>query len=615
MSLAQQQAASLPAWRVVLAMLRFRFRFWLLDLASVVIFRLTWHVAPGLIMQAFFDLLTDQAQVGVGIWTVVAYLMASELGRVIARYGFVWADVPLFAHITTLLRRNMLGHILNRPGAMALPESPGEAISRFRDDVNEIPLFVIWINDTLVGLLVVVLALVLMLRVNVPITLLALAPLTVIGVVANMASRRISAYRRASRQATGDVTGFIGELFGAAQAVKVNTAEGPVIAHFEGLNNRRRRAMLRERLFTALFDSLFRNTFSLGTGLMLILAGRAMRAGTFTVGDFALFVYLLGNVSDLSTFVGMVVARYRQLGVSIERMGHLMASGRPDALIEPGPVYMDGRFPEVSCPAKSAEDRLETLAASNLTYRYPGTTCGIEGVDLYLKRGEVIVITGEVGSGKTTLLRVLLGLLPPDAGEVRWNGRLVMDPGAFFVPPRSGYTAQVPRLFSWPLRDNILMGLEPGEEHLAHIISLAVLEDDLSELEDGLETVVGPKGVKLSGGQIQRAAAARMFARTPELLVLDDLSSALDVETERTLWERLLARDGATCLIVSHRRAVMRAADRVIVLRAGRVQAEGRLDDLLAGCEEMRRLWGGGLATAVAGKARAEDGTASTGTV
>jgi ATP-binding cassette subfamily B protein len=171
---------------------------------------------------------------------------------------------------------------------------------------------------------------------------------------------------------------------------------------------------------------------------------------------------------------------------------------------------------------------------------------------------------------------------------------MVTDTTSFLVPPRIAYTGQVPRLFSDSLRGNILLGLSEDAVDIDKAVRQAVMEKDLLDMEGGLDTRVGPKGVRLSGGQIQRAAAVRMLVRDAELIVVDDLSSALDVETEQLLWDRLFEdRERPTCLVVSHRREVLRRADHIFIIKDGRLLDEGKLESLLDRCQEMRDLWAG----------------------
>ena len=554
---------------------------------------------PGIIIREFFNTLTEKSSL-LSVWAWIALFLAIGLARIVAIFtGRITKTQHRFT-MSSLVRHNLLRGLMQRAGAEPLidkkdnnPVSPGAVISFFRDDAQQLENNVVFTNEIFGEAVFAIGSLVLLLSVNVQITLLVFLPLALIVIILQSIGDRLKRYRRASRQATQQVTSMVGEMFSAVQAIKVANAEESVIARLRQTCDRRQQLMVRDRLLTAILESSFENLVTIGTGVILLFFAWLMESPSdqLRVGDLALFIYYLSYITNFFAFGGEFLTQTKQTEVSVERLTGLIDRDASDITAH-HPLYLKpiiGRtpqLPQIDSPTTSDLDPLKNLTALNLTYYYPGTDRGIIDVSLHLERGSFTVITGKVGSGKTTLLRVLMGLLPSQSGEIYWNRRQIEHPSDFFVPPRSAYTPQVPQLFSNTLRENILLGLEKNHEELERAIALAVFDRDLAAMPKGLNTPIGVKGMRLSGGQQQRAATARMLIRQPDLLVFDDLSSALDVETEQKLWSRLFSIHSSnpnwtpTYLVVSHRPTVLEKSDRIILLDRGRVEMTGSFDDL-----------------------------------
>ena len=382
----------LPTWRYMVQMARYRPWLYLLHAVSWGVMDMS-SLLPGLIARAFFDTLTGRAYLPVGTRGLIGLLMVIGAGQAALWLIAGFVEITMRFTMSGLVRRNLLRHVLERPGAQALPFSIGESISRFRDDAYEAEDNMDWTDEIVVHGLFALVAFLVLLHIDARMTLVAFLPLVLVVAAARRASTALDRYRAASSQATSQVTGAIGDILAAVQTVQAAGAEARAVAHFRRLNKQRRRAMLADRLLTQALDAITANTVSVGTGLIMLLAAGSLRAGSLTVGDFVLFVSYLGVIADFTDGLGQYLAHFRQTGVAFARMDVLLGGAPPAALVAHIPLHLRGPLPTVPPQARHVSDRLVLVEARGLTYRHPQSGRGIDAVDLRLPRGTLTVVT------------------------------------------------------------------------------------------------------------------------------------------------------------------------------------------------------------------------------
>jgi len=523
-------------------------------------------LAVGLLLERLFDALGD----GGPALLLLAAVAGVEVGRALILPLVGWVFEPYWVTTETVLRTNVLCAQLHPDPAERGPAVPDAAAAMplFRDDPEHVARAGdMWLTLVAIGVIAVG-ALAVIARIDPMVAVVVAVPLVLACAGGHLLAPMVRRRRAVEREITGDVTGYLGEVFGAVTTVTTSGAAPALLRRLEQLGERRRVAAVRSRVATQLLPAVGATAgdLALAGGLLAaaLLMGSDLGAGQIAL--LAAYAQLLAGVPR--NWASWLAIR-RHADVAVERLRGAVADGEVERLIAPiAPVeFVPPRVTRQPLPAAPSAPRLELVGV--VTQAPDGRRLG--PFDLTVPAGGFAVVTGRVGTGKTTLVRAVLGLAPLLEGEIRWDGEVV-DASRWMTPPRAAYVAQVPTLFSEALDANLRLGWDVDDAHLQRALDAVAARELVAGLEDGLDTRLGPRGIRLSGGQAHRVAAARALVAGSALVVADDLSAALDAPTETALLGRLLADRARTMLVVSHRPAVLERAD--VVLSMDRTTSE-----------------------------------------
>jgi ABC-type multidrug transport system fused ATPase/permease subunit len=353
----------------------------------------------------------------------------------------------------------------------------------------------------------------------------------------------------------------------AARTVKLAGATRAVLTHLARLDTNRSDRQRRE----IAVQVWARSTPAMVSGLLPIGAWALYLSGGLSSGATLVAVSTLGAARWFAWTTASLVSQLPSARVWTRRTAEMAGVSAYSAPV-PGVDVSIGSAPAPVTPARNPLRRLDLAGFSAV---HEDGMVAARQINLSVERGQLVLVVGPVGAGKSSLLRALAGIVH-HTGTLRWNGELVTEPELFLRPNQVGYVGQLPRVLSGTIADNISLGHEV-DARVA--VSTAQLERDLADTGAGLGLLIGHKGSRLSGGQLQRLALARALAPRTELLIADDVSSALDVTTELDLW-RALRKHGVTVIGSTSKRAALTQADHVVVLIGGAAVAQGTWRDL-----------------------------------
>jgi ATP-binding cassette, subfamily B, multidrug efflux pump len=488
-----------------------------------------------------------------------------------------WFIIADSRRIEYEMRNDFYAHLQRLPVRYYQEQRTGDLMSRATNDLSSVRMLIgPAVMHTASSLIVVTGAFIMMMRIDRTMALLSLIAVPVVAGLVQFFGQKIHVRYKSVQDYFGDISARVQENLAGVRVVRAFGQEDHEIGRFKRMNREyveRNRSLIR---LTATFYPMLHGIIGLMFGIVFFIGSRKMIAGGLSIGSFVAFQFYLGRMIWPLIALGWVINLFQRGMASMVRL-HEVWSVEPDAV--------EDRRPRVSRKAEAAvlHQVRGDLEIRNLTFAY-GKHPVLQGINLRVRHGETVGIVGRTGSGKSTLLALITRTFEPPPNAIFIDGRPVETISLNQLREWIGVVPQETFLFSESIAENIRFGRgDAAPEEVRNSAELAGLSGDVSTFPQGLETVIGERGITLSGGQKQRTAIARALIRDPLILILDDALSSVDTATEERILRALReVRKGRTVLIVSHRISSVKDADAIIVLQEGRIIERGTHDSLLA---------------------------------
>jgi ATP-binding cassette, subfamily B, multidrug efflux pump len=523
-----------------------------------------------LIIRRAINLMTEQT--ATPFLLLQSSLLILGIAIVMAIFRYIWRFL-IFGHsrkVEEHLRNRMYEHLQTLPQSFYHRTKTGDLMARSINDINAVRMAVgmglVALTD---GLILGLTTVILMLSIDVRLTLISLLPAPLVVVVTRILTRRMSIGFDNVQKSFSDVTERVREAFSGIRVVKAFTREEWAFDRIKQEGDRYISENLSLAKTLGFFFPLMAIFTNAGLAVVIWFGGRLTILGSITTGDFVAFTAYLNLLSWPMMAMGWVANLLQRGSASMRRINRVLEE-----------VPESNETP----PAHDGFQMIGHIQFRNLSIRHPDQVSpALREISLTVKAGETVALVGRVGSGKSTLLQAIPRILEVPPGTIFVDGRDVLQIPLKTLRKQIGFVTQEVFIFSDTVRNNVLFGRSGvSEEDLRRVLEAAGVYEEALALENGLDTLLGERGVTLSGGQRQRLTIARALLKDPPLLILDDALSMVDTRTEALILSRIgEVRRHKTNLIVSHRPSTLHLADRILVLDKGMVVELGTHMELM----------------------------------